>query len=180
MLAPWKRTVLTVGLVVFLGAGLAAAAEDPKIVSQEEPRDYLLLGFQLSPAASGLVNAWLISEGGDFSLFGPLLGGYEIGMFHRATAEQLEYRFKTFFNFKFELLRGHSVGAYVGAGGGLIEILRTRPQEAGLKFAVGFQGIVGLRIGPPFKDKFILELQVLNSNETDGGVRIHLLAGARF
>jgi hypothetical protein len=151
-----------------------------KIIKPEEPRDYLLLGLQVSPKVSGLANMWVVSEGGDFALLGPLLGGYEIGMFHRATAEKLEYCFKTFFNFKFELFPGRTTGAYLGAGGGLLEILRTKTLESGLKFAVGFQGIIGLRFGPPVKDKFIVELQILQINETNGGLRVHLMAGARF
>jgi len=173
-----KKRLLIVSILFGLGMGPLIA--QTKIIKPEEPRDYLLLGLQVSPKASGLANMWVVSEGGDFTLFGPLLGGYEIGMFHRATAEKLEYCFKTFFNFKFELFPGRTTGAYLGAGGGLLEILRTQALESGLKFAVGFQGIVGLRFGPPVKDKFIVELQILQTNETNGGVRIHLMAGARF
>jgi hypothetical protein len=170
-----------VAVMVFgWGVSLLAAQESTKIISQDEPRDFLLLGFQLSPKASGLASLWVVSEGGDFPLFGPLLGGYEIGMFHRADAGRLEYRFKTFFNFKLELFGGGKIGAYLGAGGGLFEILRTETYSSGLKFAVGAQGIVGLRFGPPVMDKFIVELQIIRTDEPNSGTRIHILAGARF
>ena len=176
-----KKIIVLAAVLIFAGGiSFLAAQESPKIITQEEPRDFLLLGLQLSPKASGLANLWVVSEGGDFTLFGPLLGGYEIGMFHRATAEKLEYRFKTFFNFKYELFQGGKTGAYLGAGGGFLEILRTEAMESGLKFAVGFQGLVGLRFGPPFKDKFIVELQIIRTDEPIGGTRVHLMAGARF
>jgi hypothetical protein len=170
-----------IAVVIFgWGTSFLAAQESTKIISQDEPRDYLLLGFQVSPKASGLANLWVVGEGGDFVLFGPLLGGYEIGMFHRAETDRLEYRFKTFFNFKLDLFRAGKTGAYLGAGGGLLEILRTEALSSGFKFAVGFQGIVGLSFGAPAMDKFILELQVIRTDEPNSGTRIHLMAGARF
>ena len=170
--------LLFISLQIIAGAFLYA--QDSAPVKKTEPHDYLLLGFQLSPSAEGLANRWVVSEGGDFALFGPLLGGYEFGMFHRATDEKLELRFKTFFNFKLELFTDQSTGGYIGAGGGLVEMIQALPLEFGLKFLVGFQGILGLRIGPRYKDKFILELQLLQTNKDDGGLRIHLLAGTRF
>jgi hypothetical protein len=101
-------------------------------------------------------------------------------MFHRITEEALEYRFKTFFNLKWNLLADKRLGGYFGLGGGMLEILRTRTLESGFQFAVGMQGIMGLRIGPPGKDKLIVELQVLGLNKDDGGIQIHLMTGARF
>jgi hypothetical protein len=153
-------------------------APDP--AKKSEPHDFLLLGLQLSPGADGLSNMWVVSEGGDFVLIGPLLGGYEIGMFHRITADKLEYRFKTFFNFKWDLFQDKPLGAYVGFGGGLLEILKTQAAASGFTFAVGLQGLIGLKVGPPGKDKFILELQILKTNQESDGLHIHLMAGARF
>jgi hypothetical protein len=185
----FKRGIVPFALAVAAALPMAmplAAQDSPPPVSspppakKDEPHDFLLLGLQLSPAAGGLSNMWVVSEGGDFVLAGPLLGGYEIGMFHRITEEALEYRFKTFFNLKWNLLADKRLGGYFGLGGGMLEILRTRTLESGFQFAVGMQGIMGLRIGPPGKDKLIVELQVLGLNKDDGGIQIHLMTGARF
>jgi hypothetical protein len=173
------KTLLPVLFAALLSCALPCAGQT-KVITQAEPQDFLLVGVQLSPKADGLANMWAVSEGGDFVLFGPLLGGYEIGMFHRVTEAKLEYNFKTFFNLKCDLFRVGTVGAYLGAGGGLLEVLRTVPQKSGLEFVVGYQGLLGLRFGPRFKDKIVLELQVIKTAEADAGVRIHLLAGARF
>lgn len=145
-----------------------------------EPRDFLLLGLQVSPRADGFSNAWVVSEGRDFRIFGLLLGGYEIGMFHRTTGDRLEYRFKTFLNLKGDLLPDRQAGVYIGAGGGFFEILRTSRMESGFKFALAFQGLIGLRVGARGRDKFLLELQALKANDPDPGWRFHILAGARF
>jgi hypothetical protein len=101
-------------------------------------------------------------------------------MFHRTTGDRLEYRFKTFINLKGDLLPDRRAGVYIGAGGGFFEILRTTRMESGFKIALAFQGLIGLRVGPRGKDKFILELQALKANDPDPGWRVHILAGARF
>ncbi len=179
---PLFSAVPLLALFAFLLVPLVAGQDKPPAApaKKSEPHDFLLIGLQLSPGSDGLSNMWVVSEGGDFVLAGPLLGGYEIGMFHRIDADKLEYRFKTFFNLKWDLFRDKPVGAYIGFGGGLLEILRTRAQESGFAFAVGAQGLLGLKVGPPGKDKFIVELQILGLNKESGGLRIHLMAGARF
>lgn len=72
------KIVLFLGLLA-IGALQLRAAQDPQPIKQYEPHDFLLLGLQLNPSAQGLANRWVVSEGGDFALFGPLQGGYEIG-----------------------------------------------------------------------------------------------------
>jgi|GEM_PF-5331301 len=185
------KTVLPVLALAALAAGPGAlsaqappapgaSAAPAKPAEKKEPRSFLLLGLQLSPKTDGLGNMWVVSEGGDFGLAGPLLGGYEIGMFHRISQEKLEYRFKTFFNLKWELFPGRPLGAYIGLGGGVMEILRPRAQTSGFTFSAGMQGVVGFQSGKKGKDKLIIELQVLGLNPDSGGIHVHLMTGARF
>jgi hypothetical protein len=188
-----KRGCLGFALVaVFVALGLfsspsAAQAQEPakekpaEEVKEEpkEPNNFLLLGFSAYPSG-GLANLWVASEGQDFSILKALMGGYEIGMFHRVYEDRLEYRFKTFFNLKWETIRASRASVYLGAGAGLFEVIRAKEMESGLSFIFGGQAILGLKIGPPLKEKFNFELQIVGANEEVDSVRIHLLAGVRF
>ena len=145
-----------------------------------ESDEFLLFGFTVKPSPSNLSTSWLISEGGDYSFIGPITGGYEAGVAYKIFDDRAEYHLKTFFNAKYDLIRSKDTGLYVGAGGGLLELLKVEEHESSFRFFFGYQGIIGLKFGQAGKDKFCFEVQFLKSTEKGRDLQISLLAGVRF
>jgi len=142
--------------------------------------NYLLFGLSVKPSFHNLGDSWWISQGRDFPLFALFTGGYETGMAYRIFEDVAEYHFKTFFNFKYDVVRLAKSTLYVGGGAGLLELLKVEKHDSNFGFFLGYQGILGLKIGPPKKDKFCLEIHFLDSLEEGRGLQINLLAGVKF
>ena len=145
-----------------------------------DDNNYLLFGISVKPSFNKLSDSWWISQGRDFPLFGTFTGGYETGMAYRISEEVAEYHFKTFFNFKYDVVYLAKSTLYVGGGAGLLELLKVEKHDSNFSFFLGYQGVLGLKIGPPKKDKFCFEIHFLDSLEEGRGLQINLLAGVKF
>ncbi|MBN1273505.1 MAG: hypothetical protein JXB26_14655 [Candidatus Aminicenantes bacterium] len=152
----------------------------PHLAAKHKTTNFLLLGFSITTTPFQAENAWVVSEGTDYWAVKYLKLGYEIGISHRLSNDPPEYRFKTFFNTKYSFYNFDKGALYAGGGAGVLEIIRVVKLEASLKFVFAFQGILGLRYGPPDGDDFHIEIQFLQSTEKGEGLSINLLAGVAF
>lgn len=141
---------------------------------------YLLFGLSVKPSPKNLSDSWWISQGRDFPIIALLTAGYETGIAFRVSEDVAEYRFKTFFNLKYDLIHFGESTLYFGAGGGLLELLKIEKLDSSFNFFLGYQGIIGINIGPAKKDKFCFEIHFLDSLEEGRGLQINLLTGVRF
>jgi len=165
-----KKTAALLAIFLLLGSLFLFADDD----------NYLLFGISVKPSFHNLSDSWWISQGRDFPLFGTFTGGYETGMAYRISEEVAEYHFKTFFNFKYDVVSAAKSTLYVGGGAGLLELLKIERTDSNFSFFLGYQGIVGIKIGPAKKDKFCLEIHFLDSLEEGRSLQINLLAGVKF
>lgn len=152
----------------------------PIFLSGEEDNKFLLFGIRLIPSPGNLSDSWVITQGGDYNIVGNLTVGFETGMAYRIFEDVAEYHFKTFFNSKYYVASLGNTTFYLGAGAGLVELLKVTKLESNFSLFIGYQGIIGAKIGPPKKDKFSIEIQFFKSTEKGRELQILLLAGVRF
>lgn len=141
---------------------------------------FLLFGFSLNSLPYSLSNSWLISQGGDFPLAGELRGGYEAGLAYKNFDDRAEYHLKTFFNTRYDVIRLEKMSFYIGAGAGLLQLMKVTRHQSRINLFIGYQGIIGAKIGQAGKDKLCLEIQFFKSAEKGRGLQINFLTGVRF
>ena len=163
--------------LLFAASGWVFSAENGEI---KEANRFLIFGMAVKPAVTELKNSWVIGEGRDYSIFGNLMAGYEVGLYYRFHQDRTEYGFKTFFNLKLAALNTSNVKLFLGGGAGLLETLRIMEQESGFRFNFGAQGVIGVDIGAPGKDKLCFEVHVVKAGGEFGEIQVHLLAGVRY
>lgn len=172
-----KKTAILILAIFLASAGICSAEQDDDM---RESNRFLLFGLAVKPSVTELKNSWVIGEGRDYHIYGGLLAGYEIGLYHRFHEDRTEYRFKTFLNLKTVPLRMKNVRLFFGGGAGLLEVLRVTELEHKFHFNLGIQGVFGFEIGAIDKDRFCVQVHAVNSGGESGDFQIHLMAGVRY
>ena len=167
-----KKRAIVFSLLFFFSGSFALYCQGDE--------SFLLFGFSLNSLPYSFSNSWLISQGGDYPIAGELKGGYEAGLAYKSFDDRAEYHLKTFLNTRYDVIRLKQMNFYIGAGAGLLQLMKVTRLQSSFNLFIGYQGIVGAKIGRAGKDKLCLEIQLFKSGAEGHGLQVNFLAGVRF